>query len=272
MPPEALRPATLEAILQHCPVGALTVDGRGRTLWANAALADLVGQAPERLVGLTANGALPPELQALLGAETSIQLTGGDGGVRHLQRTRIPLEAGGAAVELHYFIDETERLRLSAECAGLRRELEALRLQEPETGLMSRRALMLVLEPQVSRSRRYENPLALALLQAEFAAGREPEGARAVGQLLRDQLRWADLVGRDDDGSFVLVLPETDRGAAIGLTDKLAAALARDERIGAVFFGVTEWNRTDNAAGLLQRARSALDQARREPGNGRAAL
>lgn len=272
MASEAPSTRALQTLMQHCPVGVMALDGAGRVLWANSALGELVGEPPERLAGLRMGAGARTELAALLSDAVHFELHHPAGGVRHLQRTRVALTDGGELAELHYFDDRSERVRLEAECQALRQELDRLRLHEPDTGLMSRRALMLVLEPQVSRSRRYSNPLAVVALQVSFAAGAAGEGARAVGQLLKDQLRWADLVGRDDDGVFVLVLPETGREAAVALTDKIARALDQDTRVAASFFGITEWNKTDNAAGLLERARAALERARQGTDAGRAAL
>jgi len=263
---------SLQALLEPCPLGVMALDGDGRVLWANRALGNLLGQAPERLVGLRAGRCARAELAGLLSEAVRFDVSDGAGTVRHLQRTRVPLTGAGEVAELHYITDLTERLRAEAQCEALRHEVEGLRLQDAATGLMSRRALMLALEPQVSRSRRYDNPLAVVMLQVGFVPGAEAPGARAVAHLLKDQLRWADLVARGDDGAFVLVLPESGRDAAVSLADKVAGALKRDERVCASYFGITEWNRADDAKVLLARAQAALAQAHAEQGAGRASL
>ena len=49
------------------------------------------------------------------------------------------------------------------------------------------------------------------------------KAVRSISYLLRDQMRWADLVGRTDDGHFVFVLPETGLEDSIALANKIAS-------------------------------------------------
>jgi len=93
---------------------------------------------------------------------------------------------------------------------------------------------------------------------------------RDAARLLRDQVRWADLIGRRDAEELLLVLPETDAFAAVQLVHKLEDVLSRNVANGearmrlAVQFGVAEWRRGDNVGFLLERARA--DIAARYPG------
>lgn len=263
---------TLRTMLQNCPTGILALDARRRVLWANAALDNLLGIEPDALVGRSAQNLARADLQALFSETAHLSVLGVDGEPRHLFRTRITGETGDTVAELHYFSDQTDRIRLEDQLAQARQDAHALRLVEPDTGLMSQRALMLVLEPQVARSRRYNNPLAAVVLRAELRdADQASAAARGISQVLKDQLRWADLVGRDDDGDFLVVLPETSRDAAAALTDKLAQALQRNPHVGNCYFGIVEWVKSDNAAGLLQRAREAMIQAQQGGGPNRIA-
>lgn len=254
---------TMRTLLQHCPTGVLALDHQRRILWANPALENLLGAVPGTLAGRSVNTVGREDWQALFSDAAHLTVAGFNDEPRHLIRTRVAGETGDDLAELHYFSDQTELQRLHQELAQAREEAESLRLVETDTGLMSHRALMLVLEPQVARSRRYDNPLAALVLHAESDAAAAPQvAAREVRHVLRDQLRWADLVGRDDDGDFLIVLPETDREAALALAEKLTQSLDRLPCLRAAYFGVAQWGKTDNAAGLLQRARAALQLAR----------
>jgi GGDEF domain-containing protein len=91
-----------------------------------------------------------------------------------------------------------------------------------------------------------------------------------VARLLKDQLRWADLVGCTEQHEFMLVLPETTTDAALLLAGKLTGRLrdlAGQELGGESLdscYGVTGWRRSDTAESLLARAGVALSQARAE--------
>ncbi|HKK14451.1 MAG TPA: hypothetical protein VKA14_07290, partial [Gammaproteobacteria bacterium] len=79
-------------------------------------------------------------------------------------------------------------------------------------------------------------------------------------RLLRDQLRWADLVAVTQAGDFVAALPETDAGDAAALAAKLAARVQELAVEGApirVRYGVSSWRRGDHAPTLLARAAQA---------------
>ena len=91
----------------------------------------------------------------------------------------------------------------------------------------------------------------------------------SISQLLRDRLRWADLVSRFDERLFVLVLPETTDEAAHKLVEDLSSQLSRFRSSDLVQqpidvkvrFGVTEWHKGDDTRRFLKRAERALQDA-----------
>lgn len=263
---------TMQTLLQNCPVGVLAMDRQRRILWTNSALDNLLGVAPQSLAGRGLEKMERDDLKALFDESAHLTVLGVDGQPRYLCRARVAGQGDDQVAELHYFTDQTAHRRLEEELSRARSHADSLRLVESDTGVMSRRALMLVLEPQVARSRRYSNPLTAVTLAVHFNEQADAQaGAREVSQVLKDQLRWADLVGRDDNGDFLVVLPETSRDAAVAITDKLAEALARNSKIADARFGVVEWGKSDNAAGLLQRAREAMLASAGGAGSSRAA-
>jgi GGDEF domain-containing protein len=91
-----------------------------------------------------------------------------------------------------------------------------------------------------------------------------------IAHLLRDQTRWADLVGCNAGRDFILILQETTRDAAEQLVRKLAAHLERmnagtDAPVQACY-GITQCQQNDDEASILERAESALAQACSNPG------
>src|SRR5690606_9852195 len=72
--------------------------------------------------------------------------------------------------------------------------LDATRL-DAETGLLNRKTVLQELTSQVSRTRRYGNPLSVVVIRL---IGVDPETApslrRSVAQTLKGSLRWVDLI------------------------------------------------------------------------------
>jgi GGDEF domain-containing protein len=86
--------------------------------------------------------------------------------------------------------------------------------------------------------------------------------------LLRDQTRWADLLGCNDNHDFLLILQETTRESALRLVEKLTTHLERisatvSSPVGACY-GVTHCLRDDDPESLLERAEAALGEARKQ--------
>jgi GGDEF domain-containing protein len=136
-----------------------------------------------------------------------------------------------------------------------------------ESGLQDRIAISQVLHSEVGRCRRYNNPLSVIMIWLNDASGRglsAPDSLSApaiLGQLLAEQTRWADAIGRWSKEQFLLVLPETGLRAAELLSEKIRAAATAPERGDMVFdlrFSTSEWQRGDDARTLLARAEASL--------------
>ena len=117
-------------------------------------------------------------------------------------------------------------------------------------GVLSREAALLRLEAEISRSRRYANPLSCLVAQM-------PETNGAYGTLermLRDQLRWVDVLARWSDTELLVLLPETHARAASALCRKLAAQAQTLLVPHAVCWGASTWRRGDDATLFMSRA------------------
>jgi PleD family two-component response regulator len=79
--------------------------------------------------------------------------------------------------------------------------------------------------------------------------------------MLKDKLRWVDIVGCWEKDEFMLVLPETALEPALRLTRKIEGYCTRlllaEDRVGgtevSLDVGCAAWTRGDDAAALLQR-------------------
>lgn len=266
MPP--LEGAELASLLHRLPVGIVIQDASGKVIWVNETFEAQVGMsAGELLGGRAADLPLSPtENGAPEG--TLYHLAGGLGSAEWLARHGAPLDLqGGQSVSFFVDITEAERARLQVD--RLRQAVLGQVSTDELTGLLSRRAVMNQLEAQVSRSRRYQNPLSVMLIRLYCAvkAGEPPnkQGVVAFSRLLRDQTRWPDIIGRWDEHEFLLVLPETTPEAAQALQGKLAEALSGLHVVNGnkpftctAEFGIAGWQRRDDPSVLLERAAGAL--------------
>jgi GGDEF domain-containing protein len=242
-------PQIAQTLLTAAPIGMAAIDADGKLTWCNQALAALAGKPPATLVGMVESELLEyPQ-----GAEMNVYFpaTG-----RLAQRS-----ASGGGV---FYVDITERDKLA-------KQLQRYDTVDPVSGLLNAQAIAGNLEPLISRSRRYDNPLSVVTMAVgNIGTAADPHKAVvAVSQLLRDQLRWADMVGRDNEGRFVFVLPETDKDSAIALANKIAVQLGGLTILGGICrpearFGIAQWTRGDDAGLLLKRSAEALDAATRQ--------
>jgi len=266
-------PETQRRILTDAPIGIAIIDDEGLLLWCNETLANWAGNGSGReLLGR-------PEA-ALLNCEDPSCAPTGPGPYpiapgRLVMRCPQNLIDGRQAV---CYLDVTEEEGLRKERNYLAQQLETHNTVEPISGLLNQHAIIGSLEPLVTRSRRYQNPLSVVTMEVtnldrikqDFGQVSADKMVVAVSQLLRDQLRWADLVGRIDSGQFVLVLPETDRDAAVALSRKIGSILHdlqvqvddSETRRAEACFGVSSWSRGDDARLLLNRSVEAATAAR----------
>lgn len=263
MPTDSIDLTLALQLLQSGPTGIFLLNGQGRVRWVNNVLLSWLGMSADELLGKHQNDASHPELKQLFQCVERLHLQPRHGAERWLSCHQITLDArANHSLVAHYFLDDTPQEQLS-------HQLREQSLCDTLTGLPNRRALMLALEPQVSRCRRYNSELSVVLMALNDHAATDTETQinrrLAVSRLLKDQLRWADLIGCSDEGEFILVLPETSEDDAQKLVEKLSGQLRRlpgAATPGDVSFGVAAWRKSDDASGLLRRANLALAETR----------
>jgi GGDEF domain-containing protein len=129
-------------------------------------------------------------------------------------------------------ITRTERaLKLARTERELQRSVTLLKRagSDPDTGLLDRAGLESRLEPELSRSRRYGRPLAVAVLVP--VAPPLPDQLRACASLIRVRLRAPDLVGHLGGGNFALVMPECTADNATMAVQRLVIEAQRDHGV-----------------------------------------
>lgn len=116
-----------------------------------------------------------------------------------------------------------------------------LRVNDVQTRVLNRSALVEIGKYEIERSHRYNRPLSLILvgidhlqnISDQYGQAARDQVLFAAGRILRANLRDADLVGRSGEDEFAILLPETplvsyDENSK---TKAIAAAAAAAERI-----------------------------------------
>lgn len=271
---DPLQSSLATAALEAAPFGVLILDLDQHICWMNATAEEFLDVEAERLLGRGLDGLAGGELAYLSEHKEFVSVPMG-ADTRWLKCWHLPLRIDNRiAGEIYFYIDITEYRQIRAERDQLAEDLSRQSMRDSVTGLPNRRGLLAALEPQVSRSRRYGNPLALIRLQIDdidqldgrHGASTVDRVMLTIGQLLRDRTRWADLIGCFDAGEFLLVMPETTKGIAVQLAEKfcgwiggLKITVKDDSTITVVArCGVTEWMRGDDSAKMLRRTLQAL--------------
>ncbi len=252
-----LKPSISNKVLGNLPMGIVVFDD-DKIHWVNGWLLEKLQTSLDTLVGLSQSQAVETDFAALFGSDETLRLTGSADQTIWLYRERSFSEH----CEIHYFQDITSLMQVIEERKQLRLEAEAQQIKDPATGLLNEAAIMQALDLQVSRSRRYQNPLSLI----ELSISRKKGGAcdkrqiLSTSSLLKDQLRWADQVGFLNKSTFLILLPETSKEDVQQLVDKLCRAegspLAPDSGI-TPLFKIEEWAKGDDPRKLLKRLKGS---------------
>ena len=238
-------------ILDLSPLGILLADSEQRITWCNERFLNETKLSRESVVG---------HLLAALPMETIDKNT-------HL--VQLFDKESSSALKFQYW-----RKELVAPNSGT---LHFFTLDRDATSKPSKLAMAKIpkrpswvefLDYEVSRSRRYDNPLCVLKLHIIIdhcpEELQEDEIKQAIKDTLQDELRWADMIGNTSRGSFLMVLPETPNSALEQLKGKISTAV-KGQLMGLsskiryhIVFGSAYWKKHDDSNRLLKRARENL--------------
>jgi diguanylate cyclase (GGDEF)-like protein len=175
------------------------------------------------------------------------------------------------------------RVRSQLRRAHDRELLERRTVLDPLTGVLNRRGIAEVLRYEVGHARRTAAPLSVLMVDIDrFKALNDTYGHQAgdtvlrhVARSLTDAVRLVDHVGRYGGDEFLVVLPETDPGAAATLAARLrslrlpALAVSEDEAIDVtVSIGVATLRQGETGDAVVQRADEEMYRIKRTPSAG----
>lgn len=266
-----MTPSLETQVLDNSPLGVLITDTDNHISWINQTMLGFLGCDANSLIGLDLDTLEQTYRQYAANDAPVWKVINNSTGVeRSLLLVSKEISTGICA---WYFSDATELMRLREENSLMLEQLESTATSDPITGILNRRALLQALEPQVSRSRRYNNPLSAIVLEINKFESSEKDVTpvtehvlRGIGFYLRDQMRWVDLVGRTAEGEFTLVLPETGIESARNIGRKIHERLLElnlpdipdiTVKVNARI-GFSEWQYGDDSIRLLDRARTTM--------------
>lgn len=162
-------------------------------------------------------------------------------------------------------------------------KLAQLAVTDPLTGLHNRRSVYSHLEREFVRAKRYEHPLAVAMLDIDhFKKVNDTYGhqtgdqvIRLVADALRRTIRQTDLAGRFGGEEFLILAPETGREHALTMAERIRLAVEEASAVSpggppvTVSIGVatTEVPDATSSEELVRLADEALYRAKREGRN-----
>lgn len=274
-------------ILEQAPIGMALLSLDGRFTRVNRAFCEILGYEPEELLKLTFTAITHPDdiqkdqdfvLRMEAGEIHSYEMEKRyickDGRIVWGQLTGSLLSGGqGAATQVIKQVQDISK----------RKEVERLLILEAHTdyltGVANRGHFIELAEQELTRSRRYERPLSLAMLDLDhFKTVNDSYGHQAgdtvlkeLSRICRQVLREADVMGRVGGEEFAILLPETDGEQAFNVIERLREAIAASEVTleegltlhFSASLGVAAFIPADADIGmLLKRADQALYQAK----------
>lgn len=237
--------ANYRALLNDKTDGVFVVDSLNSVRFLNPAGEALLGKSEMELWGL------PFPYEVTLGrtreVEVSPPMPGQDEDGLTVEMHAVPTEWEGEPVSLVTMRDITARKRYerriqeqqdalqdaNAQLQGANARLQALATLDGLTGIFNHRAAKERLAVEWSRSRRYDAPLSVLMLDVDkfkqyndaFGHPAGDEVLKSVASLMREKARDTDVVARYGGEEFILVLPNTGAEAALVFAERLRVAL-----------------------------------------------
>ncbi len=149
---------------------------------------------------------------------------------------------------------------------------------DPLTGLKNRAAFERIMNQQSARTGRSKAPLALLMVDVDHLKKFNEEFGRVggddvlqkVAQVLKGHARAYDYVVRYESDEFAVVLPDTSLASAMVVAERVRHAIngiAWRHQGASVSVGAAESSSIQDGQTVVQRARAALDQAKKSGGN-----
>lgn len=244
-----LHPEFSRALLESLPGGVAFVDRNDCLQWVNREFAVLLGTERRRLLGRPAS-VLPFPLRESARAGEQFAAVGE---LLVMERTLTKEPLIGRLLQI--LPRNPVQAALPASSRVLPPDLPV------PCGVLPRDIGLQRLSIEISRSRRYENPLSCLIGRAEGDVAARLRGLATLTSVLQEQLRWVDVLIQWQPDRVLVLLPETGAEPAFRLLRKLARTIdsgrhaeVTDVRVS---WGCATWRRGDDAFRLVHRAEAA---------------
>jgi len=271
-------PNVAGSLFEHIPTPAGICNNRDELIWCNSSflkLFELTEQDLEKQRKLSE--LIKAKLRQREDEAQTYETTSDENEKRYLQLERVNFNDTDQAISAILFQDVSEKQAWRMKYEELESRYKELRTTDEISGLLNSRAMLQNLEPLVSRSRRYENPLSMLgieLISYHLIKQRQGQEAAdeivvALSHLLKDHLRWADIISRVEDTRFLIILPETEQVDALYLAnkilDKVSELDVKDKNDMPIpietCYSVSSWKKGNDSRLLLNRTYLALEKA-----------
>jgi len=141
------------------------------------------------------------------------------------------------------------------------------------TGVLNRQALMEAGAHELKRAQRYKRDLAVLVMKLDYFKGTDDthgfsdEIVRQLISVVRNTTRDSDFIGRVGDVEFAIILPETSKGNAMTVAERIKENIQADNLKNKVnyfittAFGVAEkTSKSDTIDSLLLKALNATQE------------
>lgn len=231
--------ARLQAILEQSPIGvSVSRRDNGAIIFANTRFAELIGLPRDRIVGSSARDYYVDDQQRdkvverlkQSGSVTNmeVQFRRADGSAFWTLFTVNQATIEGVRVNLAWIYDYTER-------RNMEEALRDMASKDPLTGIYNRRSFMELARQLLARANRFNEPLAVMVLDVDhFKQVNDTYGHAAGDDALRQVasgcagvLREYDILGRLGGEEFIVAVPGATLDEAMVVAERLRRSVSR---------------------------------------------
>ena len=253
------------SLLENSPSFIIIIDENKSIYWLNQSFCDFIGVDRDEVIGLSEKNSKEACLRQVLLAKKRVELFSGifDKWIELDDVMMLNSRDWGEAdqeLTVCFYSDASQKIKIENQMVQLEHTIAHKMPYDSITGLLTHQSMHQSLNTEVSRSRRYNNPLSLVLMNVDYKSYNEIDDHKeqvrlTISQLLKDKTRWADTIGHIEQHDFALLLPETAFNSAETLINKLNTSLQYvnlDEQY--FSYGISQWQKGDDVTMFVQRA------------------